>query len=71
MVIATDQYALMVVSWSKEIRIRETRTTGNRVNAEILPAKSMKDVKEMEFADQTHVPMESIILELMKTEVVD
>lgn len=71
MVIATDQYALMVVSWSKEIRIRETRTTGNRVNAEILPAKSMKDVKEMEFADQTHVPMESIILELMKTEAVN
>ena len=71
MVIATDQYALMVVSWSKEIRIRETRTTGNRVNAEILPAKSMKDVKVMEFADQTHVPMESIILELMKTEAVN
>jgi len=52
------------------MRIRETLTTGNRVNAENLLARSMKDVK-MEFADQTHVPMESIILELMKTEVVD
>jgi len=46
-------------------------TGGNRVNAENLHARSMKDVKEMEFADQTHVPMESIILELMKTEVAD
>jgi len=53
------------------MRIRETLTTGNRVNAENLHARSMKDVKEIEFADQTHVPMESIILELMKTEVVD
>lgn len=53
------------------MRTRETKTTRNKVNAENLHARSTKDVKEMEFADQTHAPMESIILELMKTEVAD
>jgi len=71
MVIATDQYALMVVSWSKEMPVRETTTTRNRVNADNLHARIMKDVKEMEFADQMSAAMESIILKLMKAEVAD
>jgi hypothetical protein len=41
------------------------------VNADNLHARSMKDVKEMEFADQMTAAMENTILELMKTEVAD
>lgn len=51
---------------------RVTTTTRNRVNADNLHARIMKDVKEMEFADQMSAAMESIISEMMlKTEVAD
>lgn len=64
MVIATDQYAQMVVSWIEEMLPREPQTTINKENAHNLHARSTKDVNKMEFVDQIHANMASIISEL-------
>jgi hypothetical protein len=67
MVIVTDQDVQMVVFWLKEMLTCLTMIRiQNKVHANYLHARNMKDVNKMVYADQMYAIMVNIISELIR-----